>query len=547
VPMKKVALWVGLFLLLVVPRVAFLSADAYPDLCWGSGVWSDEGFYTYNARNEVLFGKEVLDDFNNRNIAPVLDLIQGVVFRAVGVNLVSARAISVGFGLLSLVLFYDALRRVFGRRVGLTGLLLLGGEYSYLFYNRIALMESPAVCVSCLALWLWAVGGIGGLAGCGAIAMSLIAWKNNFLILLPVPFLVLLWRRAPWKLLAAYAVGVLVALVVYLALWGIPHRDEIVHMNDFYRREQLQPRNFTQVLWMIRRTWFAYRIGMMQRLETRTPILISLALAGLFACRWKGQAPTRLRAQRRLDTIRLFWLWFLIGLALLSVLRYAPTRYYLVFYVPMAGLAAVTLWRLPLLWRKLRTTRGGAWAGFALLMGPFYHVGMPLYWITPLKSVVIQTALLVGTVLATGALALLRRLPVPRGAVLGRAALGAFLLISYGQTVWYFTHREHRTAGIAAQLAALTPPGSVILGDWAPNVCLNGDRRAIPVLKGLANDIRPVQRFKGDYILVGDMRFQQKYWRTAAPEIVQEKNLVTVFTLYDYKMSLYRVPKVGHP
>lgn len=545
--MKRGLLWAGILLFLVVPRLVFLGADAYPDLCWGSGIWSDEGFYTYNARNATLFGREVLDDFNNRTIAPLLDLIQGAVFRAAGVGLVSARAISVVFGLLSLLLFYDALRRVFGRRVGLTGLLLLGGEYSYLFYNRLALMESPAVCVSCLALWFWAVGGVGGLVGCGAVAMSLIAWKNNFLILLPVPFLVLLWRRASWKLLGAYTAGVVLAFALYLLLWGIPHRAEIVHMNDFYRREQLQPKNATQALWMVRRGWFAYKIGMMQRLETRTPVLITLALAGLVAFPRRSSAVPTARGQRRQDTIRLLWLWFAFGLALLSVLRYTPTRYYLIFYVPMAALAAVTLWRLPLLWRKLRTTRLGALGAFALLLGLFYHAGMPLYWVSPLKDFVIQAALVVGTLLSIGALACLRRARVPRARPLATLVLAAFCLISYSQTLWYFTHLRYETAGIAAQLATLTEPGSVILGDWAPNVCLNGDRRAIPVLKGLANDRKPVQRFNADYILVGDMRFQQRYWQSNAPEVYQYSHWVKTFTLYDYKMSLYRVPKGGHP
>src|SRR5918997_3802545 len=90
-----------LLALLVVPRVIALDADTWPDLATSrdSGIWTDEGFYTYNARNAVLFGKAELDEFNNRNLSPVLDALQRRVFARFGVGLIPARAISVACAL----------------------------------------------------------------------------------------------------------------------------------------------------------------------------------------------------------------------------------------------------------------------------------------------------------------------------------------------------------------------------------------------------------------------------------------------------------------
>src|SRR5437868_13544232 len=101
---------------MVVLRCVALDSDAYPRLSWSSALLTDEGFYLHNARNRILFGKAQTDQFNNSLIMPLLDALQTGVFRLVGVSAVSARAISVVLGLLTLLVFGDALRRAFGLR-----------------------------------------------------------------------------------------------------------------------------------------------------------------------------------------------------------------------------------------------------------------------------------------------------------------------------------------------------------------------------------------------------------------------------------------------
>ena len=63
-------------LFLLGSRLLWLDADPWPRLDWSTGIWTDEGFYTYNARNAVLFGQAHLDEFNNDNLMPLLDMAQ---------------------------------------------------------------------------------------------------------------------------------------------------------------------------------------------------------------------------------------------------------------------------------------------------------------------------------------------------------------------------------------------------------------------------------------------------------------------------------------
>jgi 4-amino-4-deoxy-L-arabinose transferase-like glycosyltransferase len=525
----------ALVLLLVVPRIVALDADTLPSLSDNSGIWTDEGFYTYNARNAVLFGWAELDEFNNRLLSPILDAVQRVVFQTFGVSLVSARAISVVCALLALGFFYDALRRVWGRRVAVTGLVLLGGEVTFILYNRLALLETPSVLVLCAAFWTWTLAHPGGWLLAGALAASAIAFKTTFLIFLPVPLIVGAWRRLEGTPMASlrspafcYALGVLLGLLVYALTWGAPHGRDVWRYNNYYRTRQVQPRSVAQVARYAGRAVVGYRRSLAQFLETRTPVLTTLALIGLLSVPIRGRAeglkslapksdrpagremarrpaPTRpedgrflergisiprrdmpSRTTLRQDGYRVLWLWAVLGLVALAVSRYSPSRYYLIVYPPLAGLAALALWRLVPAWRWARTNRR-SWRAAPLIVLPafllVYHLLLPGLNAWPGLSAHesrIGQALALAAALGVMYGALLRVRRLPRPAPLATVALTVFLLVSYGQWTHWFVNRGYRTRTVAREFAALVRPDEVLAGDWAPNLCLDNRVRACP-------------------------------------------------------------------
>ncbi|MFM7321014.1 MAG: hypothetical protein ACKO5K_05750, partial [Armatimonadota bacterium] len=335
-PWRNRVLWFVLIALLVVPRVADPTADPWPDLCWGSGIWTDEGFYTHAARDVVLFGG-LADAFDNRVLSPILDAVHRFLFGVWGVGLTTARMPSIVAGLVSLPLFHAAMRRRFGPGVARWGLLFFGLEASWLFTNRIGLIESTGVLVLVAAFYAWSVGSPLGWFVAGALAAGAVAVKTTFLLFLPIPLLLVGWRgfrgeRTVLREAAWYGAGAACALGTYLVFWGLPHGPEIVRMNNFYRTRQSQPRSFTQLLWMVRRGLIGYHFGLLQRLETRTPVATTLALCGL-ALAWRPrQRAHRSRPRPRRDAEHLLILWFAAGLLFLLVSRYAPARYFLVFH-----------------------------------------------------------------------------------------------------------------------------------------------------------------------------------------------------------------------
>src|SRR5947207_10945695 len=104
-PSRNPRLWLGCaaaIALAIVLRLVALKSDPFPGLDWDTGLMTDEGFYTHNARNVALFGHARLDEFNNMLVAPVVHWIQVGVFYIFGFGIIQARLISVVFSLLSL-------------------------------------------------------------------------------------------------------------------------------------------------------------------------------------------------------------------------------------------------------------------------------------------------------------------------------------------------------------------------------------------------------------------------------------------------------------
>jgi len=266
-------------------RVVALDADPDFRLCWSSGLLTDEGFYTHNARNAVLLGQARTNEFNNMVLSPLVHAAQAVVFRAFGVGYPQARAISVVCSLLTLIVFFAALRRALGERVAWVGTLVLAWEHAYLMYNRMALLETPATLFLALAFYAWVRRGEGLAWSALAGVMTIVACsiKSLCAFFIPAPLLASWWsgrthkRDARWEI-AATAGGMVIAGLLYAGVWLLPHWREYRHMSDFYLTYQILPRNVMEAYADIRRAVLNYQYGLMGYLFAHMPVTIFLAL-----------------------------------------------------------------------------------------------------------------------------------------------------------------------------------------------------------------------------------------------------------------------------
>lgn len=396
--MRSLSWWPLALLVLgvVVLRVVDVSADAWKDLDWGTGIWTDEGFYAHNARNQILFGKPELDGFNNYNLSPILHYIQVIVFTLFGVGLVQARWISIIASLLTCGFLFAGVRNDFGPRAAAFSLMLLGLESSYVLYNRLGLMESLGTLVIALAYFLWTLNSPWSKFLSGFVAAGAFAVKTTFLIFLPAPIIALVISHK-WDIRAVtsaswpYLLGAMAFLGLYYGVWLDAHGSEVARMNNFYRMMQSQPRSFMQLLWMMRRALIGYHFGFFQRMETRSTVFLNLALVGsawslvTLVGGWKTKRIVPSDSVH--NKLLMHVVCLLSGILFIFVSRYAPSRYFLVFYVPAAVIGGVLMTRISSVEESIHTDKWLRRAMFAFVFLFGYHILLPIFNIPLLKTI----------------------------------------------------------------------------------------------------------------------------------------------------------------
>jgi 4-amino-4-deoxy-L-arabinose transferase-like glycosyltransferase len=460
----------GIVLLCLIVRLAALPADPPPWLSWSTGLYTDEGFYTLDARHEALFGTAAPGNFHDRLLSPLWSVLQQGVFDVFGAGLLQARLLCVCFGLLTVLVFWLGLRRAYDTRTADFGALFLGLAPPFVFYNRLALQETPTVFWLTLAFALWAYGSYASKFVSGmAFALGGI-FKGLALITLPV---LLVAPPAPnnggaglgTRLRTAMGAGGILAL--YFALWYGPHHVELARMATYYRVHQMQPHSALSVWLNLRRGLIGGERGVVPYLMAFMPI--PCLLAGWGAGKW--------RIWTQADQYLTVWLACGVLFCLLS--SYAPSRYYVLFLPPLAGLAARGL----VSWK--RNTQ--------------------------------------------------------------MALAGLFLLTS---GVWYgaaWMERTDTRQEASRELVRLLPPRSIIIGEFAPSLCLDTPFAAAPVQPGLSNDEHPVETLHATAIAVTQTPFWRNWWQSRYPGIVQPSHKVGVFTLGGsrrYRVDVYAVKSV---
>lgn len=549
-------------------RLVALSSDAYTRLDWSAGLLTDEGFYSHNARNVVLFGAPRTDDFNNMLLSPLLHGLQVVVFRLFGPGVVPLRMISVVCSLLMLGLLWAALRPVFGRAVAAAAVCVLGFDHIVVLYHRLGLMDTPASLPAVAAFWAFARSVraaeprqqrrwsslAGLLLGLTVTVRSLCAY------LAPAPF-VALWvsaraavpadapdeRRRFVQSAAATLWPLALALGLYAALWWWPHRIELAVMNRYYLFHQLIPRSATQLGWNVYHAVLGDYRGIAPYLFRHSPAVFVLALAWLAGLALGVRTAPDDASGRAVSAYLAAWL--LAGWGLLAVIAYSPSRYYVTTYPALACAAALGLRSLPDIWARVWRSDARAVIVRALLawflayhavQSVVHHGGGPghsIAW-TLLYGVPTAAAALCA---APGAATVAR---APR--VAGRVPVFFVLAWVLVNAVWLADWARHiRTTQIDLShwLTRSLPAGSVLLGDVAPGVSMDSPFVAVNVIPGLCNGVRPVERFAGRprFVVILDGRWKEVYWTRRYPELVRPDRRILLRRVLRWDVGVYAV------
>ncbi len=500
--------WTVLIALVVLSaglRVYRLDTDAYPGLSWDTGLFTDEGFYLHNARNVLLFGAAKTDEFNNLYLMPVLHSVQVFWFQRFGVGSLQTRSLSILLSLFTLPFYFDALRRLFGKRTAALATLFLSLDHLNLLYNRMGLMDTPAAFGLVGAFWFFSHAVSGEeLADdkakrracamvCGTAFGLCYALRGLTLCAAPA-FLAAFWKRPhpASNKLCPFIIGLFLFLVVFAGVWYLPNRSEIARINAFHLKEQLLPRTFHQLGLNLWQAVAGVRfLGLLPYLVLHSPLLLILTLKGLFQ---------PLASARQSDSeargVLLLRLWIAGFWGLCAISNYAPSRYYVLFYPAMMALAAHQLIAFTAFPDRGRGTLQTAFkpdfvSRLLVFVGIWGIVnGCWLsHWLSSLKTT--------------------RR----------------------DAELWLETH---------------LPESTVLIGDCAPGLALDSKFRVLNVQPGLCNDqdtLAKLVKYPRAVVIL-DGVWKEKWWRQHYPQAVSERRRAALFhPLISHTVGVYLVSK----
>ncbi|HEX6462932.1 MAG TPA: glycosyltransferase family 39 protein, partial [Vicinamibacterales bacterium] len=318
-------------------------------------VWHDEGAWTHNARNKVLFGAWRQDNWNPVYIAPVFTALEYESFELFGVGLRQARLVSQIAGIASVLLLALGLRRIRTPQAALVGGALAATNYVYVMYGRAAIMEGLMTALI-VASWYCSARAereprFGALAGVmAALAFFTKAAAAFYVGALGLVVVVRLIsardRAAIWTL-----AGIVVSFAVISALFVLPHWVDY----QFYNWQMSVTRKPSYDLaWIATRViWFPVLHDTFSR--SWPELLLTVLGAWAIGGRWRSAS----------DAERLLLLWVAVGTLELLIHDVSNERRFVFLLPAMAAFTALAL-------DPVEITRPAGVARFAVLPLMFY-------------------------------------------------------------------------------------------------------------------------------------------------------------------------------
>jgi 4-amino-4-deoxy-L-arabinose transferase-like glycosyltransferase len=534
--------WIVLALVLVaaaVLRSQYIKADPptiLPQISGSAGIYFDEGIYCHNARNKILFGQWITDEWNPLVYNAPLTLIYYLGFRLFGISIVTVKAINILFGILGILLFQAGLRRYLESGPALALTVLFAFDFYGLMYNRIGLLENFSTLCCLLGFYLfvrseakcWPNFFLGLTAAVAALSKYLFVY---FLISTLLAVAYRAWRRSDARSFLVFLGGGLAAGLPWFFGIYLPFRSTFSKIGSGWGMLSL-PRSIAQAFSNLLHNPLPRYLQLM-------PVAgFLLVIFGAWALLKIGRSRTTGRP-KDLDIFISFW----IAGAILSMglLNYRPLRYYLPL-LPALYLAVSLLIRDQ---DWIRSESRLFWPLAILPAGLFFPFFRSLA-AGPSGFLVFPFILRLSVFLALAGITMFFTTANTAWKTACAATVFVVMLVCslFLYDSQFYRNPTYRLEA-ASRFMETLPAGSVVMGQEAPRLTLGTSFKALLAYENWFNDRDPFKRYAPNYILVLD-RFgaaEMGWIRRKFPDVAASLRLVRAFRIWDTTMSLYRVPK----
>ena len=335
----KTILIILFFLIIFVLRFIHLSADPPTSLSWSGGYIGDPGSYNFNARNKVIFGKWKVDDWNLMYVSPLPHILTYIVFKISGVGLAQMNFIPAIFSFLTFIFLFIVLKREFNLWTGLIALFIIGFNYPFTMFSRIANRNMPMIFFLVLSIYFFQMGQkrLFWFFFSGFSCFLAFTAKGIMLYFIPGVLITFffLWFTS-WNLrkflkgLSYFLLGISIALIAWLIFIYFPHKDIFIKFGTL-NVPWLIPRNF---ITMLKNFWVRPSYYFSQG-----PVIFLISWLYILILYYK--VTTDAKKIKPIELILAFWLIFALGYH--SIIYYRAIRHTVPQIIPFGVLSSIFL------------------------------------------------------------------------------------------------------------------------------------------------------------------------------------------------------------
>jgi 4-amino-4-deoxy-L-arabinose transferase-like glycosyltransferase len=320
----------------IAARFLYLEADFPQGLTWEGALYTDEGWYSNGAIAYSITGSWYVEgDYNLAFVVPIFTILQAIVFKILGLSLFSARSTVIMFYLLIILLSYLLVRKYINFLTALVTALLLSVNFTLFAYSRLGINIIPMVSIGFVSIFIvlyfpnknyLIVGGIASIT-----LFIAILTKTTAMLLLPV------------LLYAIYVRQIHVKKRVYACLWSFGVLSVCFLLYQWGRRG-FYPEDHV---------YFSSRMSNALAIGSRFTLNVLFVLNNIPRAIWNGAFldplmylltitmvffPVFLVVSKRYrenKVVGMCFIWIFSYLAILSLCKYQPPRYYLSLIIPI--------------------------------------------------------------------------------------------------------------------------------------------------------------------------------------------------------------------
>jgi len=545
-------------ILVAATRFIYLGADPPIHLSPSGGLFGDEAALAHNARNKVLFGIWITDEWNPFIYNPILTILEYFSFLAFGVGLIQLRIVNVLAVLFSFYLLFISLKESAGKRVALFSVVLLGFNCIFLMYNRLGLNDTFLIFPMAVTFYFWAKGLNNPLAlfGAGISSFACYITKASALYFILAIFFsivfvsfknIALKRKISTSLkgLSWYLLGLFLSYGAWYQFFFVPNKMEFGRVSSSWLR-LAAPHSLARY-WhnLSSLTFMKYLAG--APLEAIVSWISLPFLIFIFLRNWKKNSPV--------EALALMWL--IGGYLALNGLNYRPLRY----FVPLIpAICIITSMAMDKIW-NISFTKEFMLKKASIIQSLILGIIVVLWTKVLLSNIIgFQKMMKIGfmvfgvTVFCVAFYYMIKKLnarkfrtlKIQAQAVLLRSAVVSIILVSiYLQAPAYLRwarNLEYTVLTTSKELGEILDK-AYIAGLWSPLATIENRHKALYVGNNWFNYKDTFKKYPVTHLFLwdGNNKEELRFLKRAYPEVMRRARLLKIYTIKGLPVRLYKI------